>query len=35
MADIINLKRVRKAKGKSAKEAETAQNRVTHGRTKA
>lgn len=35
MAEIINLKRVRKLKLKSAKEAEAAQNRVTHGRTKA
>lgn len=35
MAEIINLKRVRKAQQKSAKEAEAAQNRITHGRTKA
>ncbi len=35
MADIINLKRVKKALSKSAKEAEAAQNRITHGRTKA
>lgn len=35
MAEIINLKRVRKAQQKSAKEVEAAQNRITHGRTKA
>lgn len=34
MAEIINLRRVRKLKQKSAKEAEAAQNRITHGRTR-
>jgi hypothetical protein len=35
MGDIINLKRVRKAKARATAEAEAAANRVAHGRTKA
>lgn len=35
MADIINLRQARKAKAKSAAEDVAAQNRVSHGRTKA
>ncbi|MGD0864648.1 MAG: DUF4169 family protein [Rhizomicrobium sp.] len=31
MADIVNLKRVRKAKARSEKEAATAANRTKHG----
>ena len=31
MADIVNLKRVRKAKARSEKEAEAAANRTKHG----
>lgn len=32
-ADIVNLRRARKAKAHAAKEAEAARNRVTFGRT--
>lgn len=35
MNEIINLRRVRKAKARAAAEAEAAANRVEHGRTKA
>jgi hypothetical protein len=35
MTDIINLKRVRKQKRRTEAEAHAANNRVTHGRTKA
>ncbi|ODT50011.1 MAG: hypothetical protein BGO80_05655 [Devosia sp. 63-57] len=35
MADIINLRQVRKQKARSDKENVAAQNRVLHGRTKA
>jgi hypothetical protein len=35
MAEIINLKRARKAKARAAAEAEAAANRATHGRSKA
>lgn len=35
MNEIINLKRVRKAKARAASEAEAAANRAAHGRTKA
>lgn len=35
MAEIINLNRARKARGKAASRAEAAANRVTHGLTKA
>jgi hypothetical protein len=34
MADIVNLKRVRKAKARSEKEAEAAANRTKHGGAK-
>jgi hypothetical protein len=34
MADIVNLKRVRKAKARSEKEAEAAANRTKHGAAK-
>lgn len=35
MADIVNLNRARKAKARSDKEAQAAQNRIAFGRTKA
>ena len=35
MADIVNLNRSRKAKARSDKEAQAAQNRIAFGRTKA
>ena len=35
MADIVNLNRARKAKGRADKEAQAAQNRIAFGRTKA
>lgn len=35
MAEIINLRTVRKQKARSAKEDQAAQNRVLFGRTKA
>ena len=35
MTKIINLKRVRKQKARGEAEAHAANNRVTHGRTKA
>lgn len=35
MTEIVNLKRARKAKARTAAEAEAAQNRLTHGRSKA
>lgn len=35
MAEIINLKRVRKSRDRAAKEAEAAENRTKFGRTKA
>ena len=34
MADIINLKRARKAKKRATAEAEAAANRAAHGRSK-
>jgi hypothetical protein len=34
MAEIVNLKRVRKGKERAAREAEAAANRASHGRTK-
>lgn len=34
MADVINLKRVRKAKARTEKEKEAEANRRTHGRSK-
>ena len=34
MNEIVNLRRVRKAKARALSEAEAAANRVTHGRTK-
>ncbi|PSC05110.1 DUF4169 domain-containing protein [Alsobacter soli] len=34
-ADIINLRRARKAKGRAAAEAQASENRVRFGRTKA
>ena len=34
MADLINLRRARKAKGRAEKEKEAAANRVTHGTPK-
>lgn len=33
MGDVINLRRVRKAKAKGAAEAQSAENRARHGRT--
>ncbi|WP_082530906.1 DUF4169 family protein [Devosia sp. Root436] len=35
MADIINLRNVRKQKARAGKEAQAAQNRVLFGRTRA
>jgi hypothetical protein len=35
MAEIVNLRRARKAKARSEAEAQAAQNRVEFGRTKA
>ena len=35
MAEIINLRNVRKQKARSAKEAQAEQNRISFGRTKA
>ncbi len=35
MAEIINLKRVRRARDRVAAETQAAENRVLHGRTKA
>ena len=35
MNEIINLRRVRKAKARAASEADAAANRAAHGRTKA
>ena len=35
MAEIVNLRRVRKAKERSGKEAEAERNRAAFGRTKA
>lgn len=35
MAEIVNLKRVRKRKARKAAETEAASNRLVHGRTKA
>jgi hypothetical protein len=34
MADIINLRKARKAKARAEKEAEAAENRAKHGRPK-
>jgi hypothetical protein len=34
MNEVVNLRRVRKAKARAAAEAEAAANRVAHGRTK-
>lgn len=34
MTEIVNLKRVRKAKGRSEAEAKAEANRIAHGRTK-
>ena len=34
MSEIVNLKRARKGKARAAAEAEAAQNRLTHGRSK-
>ncbi|MBM3588116.1 MAG: DUF4169 family protein [Alphaproteobacteria bacterium] len=35
MAEIVNLKRARKAKARDAAAANAAENRATHGQTKA
>jgi hypothetical protein len=35
MAEIVNLKRVRKAKARDAAEAKAAENRAKYGQTKA
>lgn len=35
MAEIINLRKARKVKARAEKEAEAAENRAAHGRTKA
>jgi hypothetical protein len=35
MVEVINLRRARKAKARSANEAKAAANRLAHGRTKA
>ena len=35
MAEIINLRRARKAKDKAAKESQAAENRIRFGRTRA
>lgn len=35
MGDVVNLNRARKAKATTRRQAEAAQNRVAHGRTKA
>ena len=35
MAEIINLRRARKARDRAASEAEAAANRLSHGRSKA
>lgn len=35
MAEIVNLKRARKQKARTAAETEAAANRLTHGQTKA
>ncbi|WP_193335939.1 DUF4169 family protein [Devosia beringensis] len=35
MAEIINLRKVRKQKARSAKDAQAEQNRISFGRTKA
>lgn len=35
MAELINLNKARKARARAAREAEAAENRVRHGRTKA
>lgn len=35
MAEIINLRKARKQRERAIKEGQAAQNRVTHGRTKA
>lgn len=35
MGEIINLRKARKQRERAAKDEEAAQNRVTHGRTKA
>jgi hypothetical protein len=35
MAEIVNLRRARKAKAREEKDAEAAANRLLHGRTKA
>jgi hypothetical protein len=35
MSDIVNLKRVRKAKARGEAEAKAEANRIAHGRTKA
>jgi len=35
MAEIINLRRARKARERAASEAEAAANRLSHGRSKA
>jgi len=34
MAEIVNLRRVKKQRSADAREAEAAQNRILHGRTK-
>jgi hypothetical protein len=34
MAEIVNLRRVKKQRTAEAREAEAAQNRILHGRTK-
>jgi hypothetical protein len=34
MADVVNLKRARKAKARAAAEADAAANRLAHGRAK-
>lgn len=35
MGDLVNLRQARKAKARQDKEKSAAQNRITHGRTKA
>lgn len=34
-AEIVNLRQIRKQKARAAKQAQAAENRVVHGRTKA
>jgi hypothetical protein len=35
MGDLVNLRRIRKARAQQEADAKAAQNRVVHGRTKA